>query len=401
MQQAEITSFLREYSSGTYRKDDHKRFVEWLNKASVREIKGVMEVYKKMIENRPLSDNPPDRIIRLVESALDRRATDTLVPKPRNAKRRMIGKRLRIGVAAAVAVLVIGLGYWLLTKNESRDIKEQVAALKVHDVPAPTSAKATITLSNGKVIYLDSVDNGILSRQNSVNIVKTNGSQVVYTNLSEQTEPDKVKYNTLYNPKGSMVVSLTLADGTKVWLNAASSLHYPVAFSGKERKVSITGEAYFEVARNPDKKFLVEADGVVTEVLGTHFNINAYKEDGRTEVTLLEGAVRVGNTASSAVILPGQQAVVTNSIHVVNHVDLDVVMAWKNGKFIMKSANISSIMHQISRWYNINVTYEAGIPDVRISGEVSRNLSLLQMLKVLEYSGVHVKLDSSGVVVMP
>jgi ferric-dicitrate binding protein FerR (iron transport regulator) len=196
-------------------------------------------------------------------------------------------------------------------------------------------------------------------------------------------------------------VSLTLADGTKVWLNAESSLHYPISFKGSERKVRVTGEAYFEVAKNAAKKFIVDAGGVTTEVLGTHFNVNAYKEEGRTVITLLEGAVRVKKPGASAVIRPGQQAIVAQNIRIVKDADMASVMAWKNGEFIMKSADVGSIMRQVARWYNVDIIYQAGVPAARISGEVSRNLDLSQILQVLKYSGIHVKMENRRVIVMP
>lgn len=400
MQQAEIKSFLINYSNGNYSEEDHKRFIQWLKTASVREIEKVIEEYKIIIEYKPLSEHPPLQVIAQIEAAINQREADALSQKSKKRKKIVLW---RIGAAAAaVAILIVGLFiYRLLNKNSSGNISEKIVAASVRDVQAPRRTKATITLSNGQVISLDSINNGVLSRQGNVNIVKTAKAGIAYKSASEQVKSAQVKYNTLYNPRGSMVVHLTLADGTRVWLNSESSLHYPVSFRGNKREVKITGEAYFEVAKNANKKFIVDANGVITEVLGTHFNVNAYKEEGRTVVTLLEGAVRVEKFGASVLIEPGQQVIATNTVRVVSNVDMGAVMAWKNGEFIMKSVAVGDIMRQIARWYDVKVIYKGGIPDGTISGEVSRNLNLSQILKVFEYSGVHVKLDSGKVIVIP
>lgn len=399
----EIKLFLRKYSEGNYSEADHDRFINWLDSASMQEIEQVAEEYQAIAGHDLSPDGkPPARIVGLIEAALDRWDAASLSPRSAKSKVVPFRKIVRVAAAAVIGVLIAGsLTYWLLDGQSSERTKEKLVAPVIQGIQAPQSTKAMITLGNGQVIYLDSAGKGVLTKQGNVNIIKTAAGEVVYKSSAEQEKTDRLVYNTLYNPRGSKVVSLTLGDGTKVWLNAASSLRYPVAFEGNERRIEITGEAYFEVARNVNKKFIVNAGGVITEVLGTHFNVNAYQDEGRTVVTLLEGAVRIKDSGSSVVIQPGQQAVAAHGLRVVNHADVVSAVAWKNGEFVMKGADVGSIMRQISRWYNVDVIYEGGIPEVSISGEVSRSLSLSQILQVLKYSGIHVELNGDKVIVAP
>ena len=402
MDQAEIRSFLKRYAEGDYKEAEHSQFMEWLRSAPIKEIEKIAEEYRIIAETKPLSEDLQARIIDQIETALNRREFPDI--SPRHPKNRMLvpGRRQKLAAAAAIALLIAGsITYWLAAKRNFENNSEKTVIAGIQDVRAPQVSKATITLGNGRVIYLDSVDNGVLTKQGNVAIIKTAEGDVSYKGATETAGPDSVTYNTLYNPRGSKVVNLTLADGTRVWLNSESSLRYPVSFAGKDRKVRITGEAYFEVAKNISKQFIVDADGVSTEVLGTHFNVNAYKDDGHTAVTLLQGVVRVAFSGSSVIIKPGQQAVATDDVHIIKNPDLESVMAWKNGEFIMKSADIHSIMRQVARWYDVEVVYEGGIPAARISGEVSRNLNLAQILQVLKYSGIQVKVDGRRVIVAP
>jgi ferric-dicitrate binding protein FerR (iron transport regulator) len=405
MLQAEIASFLRRYVTGNHSEIEHNAFIEWLREAPVREIERVMDEYSLVAADTAFSENRRHQIIAKIESALDRRGARVSRPRPIETKVLNLKKnrniRSAIAAAAVIAVLVAS-GYWWKNRRPLGNTRESAVASVVQDVPAPKTTLATITLGNGRVIYVDSINSGMLASQGNVNIVKTAKTGITYKSGSEQMRPGReIQYNTLYNPRGSRAVSLTLGDGTRVWLNAESTLRYPVAFSGKERKVEITGEAYFEVAKDAQKRFLVRANDVTTEVLGTRFNINAYTEEGRTVITLLEGAVRVRNRGKSVVIRPTQQVIVTNDLQVLDHADLEASVAWKNGEFIMKSANIGTVMRQISKWYDVDVIYEGEIPKGTISGEVSRKLNLSQILHVLSYSGVHVKMEGKKVEVIP
>lgn len=404
MRQSEIKSFLNEYASGNYDEAQHERFMEWLDTAPARDIEEVIEAYRSIAGKQPLSGRPHPEIILQIEAALDR--LDDPGPGKQIGGNRLTRKRSRIPMAAAAAVILVGLfisGYWGLHNKPTKNAGQpSLSSSASGEISAPRSTKATIVLSNGQVVALDSLQEGVLAVQGAVNIIKTDTAGIVYKKDPVPAHAGgAAKYNTLYNPKGSAVVSLVLGDGTRVWLNAASSLRYPVSFSGKERKVEITGEAYFEVAKDANRQFLVDAGGAVTKVLGTQFNIKAYQEEGQTVVTLLEGAVRVEESGSSAMLRPGQQAIAAHGVRMVDHADTESAIAWKNGEFIMKSADVGSVMRQVARWYNVDVIYEAGIPQGSISGEVSRNLNLSQIVQVLRYSGIHIRTEGRTVIVMP
>jgi ferric-dicitrate binding protein FerR (iron transport regulator) len=195
------------------------------------------------------------------------------------------------------------------------------------------------------------------------------------------------------------VISLTLNDGTIVWLNSESSLRYPVAFVGNQRRVEITGEAYFEVAKDETKKFIVESNGVSTEVLGTHFNVNTYQSEHDVKITLLEGAIKVRKGLITGILKPGQQAEVTDDIRVTSNVDMDAVMSWKNGFFHFANTSIPELMKQISRWYDIDIVYNSVITQRQFGGEISREASLSEVLKILNKSKVKCRLEDNKLII--
>ncbi|HMH32820.1 MAG TPA: FecR domain-containing protein, partial [Puia sp.] len=195
---------------------------------------------------------------------------------------------------------------------------------------------------------------------------------------------------------------LILPDGTKVWLNAASRIKYPVAFSGNQRQVEISGEVYFEVTKDATKPFKVKTGETMVEVLGTHFNINDYPEEGDVKTTLLEGSVKVSGGGVSKQIIPGQQAVISGQgIRIIPEVDVTSIVAWKNGRTLFKDATIPQIMGMISRWYDVDVEYAGTIPDKTLNGGIPRTATLNQLIKVLETYGVHIKKEGKKIIVMP
>lgn len=302
--------------------------------------------------------------------------------------------------AAVIIALVIGAGtyFFVNQRQHNKEIAKTNSSIK-NDVAAPSSTHAVIILANGKQIVLDSAGNGSLAMQGNVNIQKLADGQIAYKGNSEE-----VVYNTLSNPKGSKVVSLTLSDGTTVWLNAGSSLTYPTAFGGNERKVQITGEAYFEVAHNVAMPFTVTKGDAEVTVLGTHFNINAYDDEAEMKITLLEGSVRVHKGNATGLLKPGQQAIVAPTDHekikVVN-VNVEEVMAWKNGLFSFNKADLQTVLRQLNKWYNVEVVYHGKIPKQLFGGDIQRTLSLAQVLKILEKSEVHFKIEDNKIIVMP
>ena len=300
--------------------------------------------------------------------------------------------------AAACLVLALGIGgYFILAPSNSP--KGGAPVVKTTDVEAPKSNKAMITLADGKVISLDSLTT---YSQGQVKVTKTADGKIIYTGFGSE-----VRFNTLTNPRGSKVIDMTLADGSHVWLNAGSSITYPVTFAGNERKVTMDGEAYFEASPSPSegggkRKFIVESKGMSVEVLGTHFNVKAYDDDNDIKVTLLEGSVKVFNDQQSLTIKPNQQAVVTgNEVALNTNPNVEEVMAWKNGKFLFSNSSMESIMKEVSRWYDVEVKFEGKIPGP-FGGGLSRDNPISKLLQIMEASDrVHFEVNGKTVTVKP
>jgi len=299
----------------------------------------------------------------------------------------------RIAAAASIlAILSVG-GYFLLNKKPT----QQLASNYKNDV-APGSNKAVLTLANGHKISVTDAAIGNLTHQAGNKIAKTADGQLVYTAAKAGT---KMVYDTLTIPRGGQY-QLKLADGSKVWLNAATSIRYPENFTGPERKVElIYGEAYFEVVHNARMPFRVVATGQTVEDIGTHFNISAYKDEPVIKTTLVEGSVKVSKGKETAILKPGQQSIIrsiNNSI-IVQDADTDEAVAWKNGYFLVNEADIASIMRQLARWYNIEVVFDGKYPSTLYHFKVSRNLTLTEMLKVFELDGINFKIEGRTLIV--
>lgn len=235
----------------------------------------------------------------------------------------------------------------------------------------------------------------MIASEGNSRIGNISGNLIYSASFDKNSKP---LYNTLTTGRGGEY-SLTLSDGTKLRLNAASSVRFPVAFTGKQRNVEITGEVYFEVANNKEKPFSVKAGKGIIEVLGTHFNVNAYDDEPVIKTTLLEGSVKVKLGTSSALLKPNEQAIVKNNNSKINVYPADgqAAIAWKSGYFKLTNSTIPDIMRQIARWYDIEIKYSGSVPEGTISGEVPRSLNLSEVLKVLELSGVHSKLEGKNI----
>ncbi len=314
-------------------------------------------------------------------------------------------RRQMAGIAAAL-VLSIGLGIYLRYATHRPPViatqDPQVREFK-NDV-APGGNKAVLTLANGATILLDSASNGQLAQQGKVKVIKLANGQLIYQPdgaAEGKAATGKAAYNTMSVPRGGQY-KLTLPDGTNVWLNAESSITYPTFFTGAKRRVTITGEAYFEVAKNPTMPFVVGYNEMEVQVLGTHFNIDAYPDDPLIRTTLLEGSVKLHKGSNEVLISPGQQAGIGGEGRFkVSNVDVEEVVAWKNGYFHFTYADIESIMHQLARWYDIDVSYEGKIAADRFTGEVPRSAHLSEILQVLESSGARFRINGRKIVVLP
>lgn len=305
----------------------------------------------------------------------------------------------RWGWAAAVLLLAVGMGTYLVMKEKLTSIPS--VENRQPDI-APGKSGAVLTLADGKQVSLDSMGNGIIASQQGAD-VRLNNGQVEYNGTA--TDADKMVYNTITTPRGRQF-RLTLPDGTQVWLNAASSLRFPTIFLGADRMVEVTGEAYFEVAKNDKMPFNVLVNkAAMVHVLGTHFNINAYTSEQAVKTTLLEGSLAVTYEGQRALLKPGQQANVKTGtgsyMKVTADVNLDKVMAWKNGIFNFEGATLNEFMLQLERWYDIDVVYEKGIPDITFWGKMSRDIPLSGLLVVLEKSNVKFRLDGRKLTILP
>jgi transmembrane sensor len=286
-------------------------------------------------------------------------------------------------VAAIVFLIVATSGFLLLQKNETNNLSEQLTAQKKEEI-VPGGDKAILTLADGTNIILDSSLSGSITKQGNVTIINLNGK--LEYNASNETS--QVLYNTITTPMGGQY-QLELADGSKVWLNAASSLRFPTSFAGTDRTVELTGEGYFEVAHNPNMPFQVKVNDMEVQVLGTEFNINAYDNEPVIKTTLLLGRVRVKNQNKHVFLNPGQQAILKTlheDIKIAHNVDVDEVVAWKNAHFLFNSTDIEAVMRQIERWYDVNVIYKNKTTET-ISGSLPRSQNISQLLKVLEATG--------------
>ncbi|TWV90915.1 FecR family protein [Chitinophaga pinensis] len=303
----------------------------------------------------------------------------------------------RWAIAASMAILLSG-GYYYYRTLQHPVLAPQAERFK-NDVAAPAGNHAVLTLSNGTKILLDSTGNGPLAMQGNVNISMNANGQVVY-NGADNTSTT----NTIEVPPGSQPVAIVLADDTKVWIDAASALTYPTAFSGNERTVTITGQAYFEVAANSRKPFKVKngIDQSTIEVLGTSFNVKAFGPDKKTATTLFSGAIAISTTNARQLLHPGEQAVVNNerTIQITTGADIREVLAWKEGLFYFNGKDIPTIMTELQRYYNIEVEYQTNVNDEFIA-RIPRDVPVSQLLNLLEMTNlVHFRIEGRKVIVI-
>jgi len=416
MEPSQLKTFLEKFDKGIYTEEEHNQFLDWLRTAPAHETALVVETYGNITEARTdfLSADPAlaARIAAGVEAS-----TAKLVSIHRFSFRR---------IAAAAVIAALGLSAFFFFKR--RPAKELAAAgtesLYKNDL-LPGGNKATLTLANGATIVLDSSLDGRLAQQGNADVIKTGSGQLSYTAL--QGKPGEMVYNRLSTPRGGQY-QLVLPDGSKVWLNAASSLRFPTSFTGAERRVELTGEAYFEIAHittNPGSQggarrvpFIVsiltpsgkESKRGEVEVLGTHFNINAYPDEEAIKTTLLEGSVRLtafspGNNtpAGARPLVPGQQASfnATNELKITDDINTDEVIAWASNRFYFRSADIKTIMRQLARWYDVDVVYNKDVQG-RFNAEIPRNTNASDILRALELTGkVKFGIDGKKIIVMP
>jgi transmembrane sensor len=299
-----------------------------------------------------------------------------------------IGKKRQLKLwpkilSAACLVLVAGFSLYLLSHNRSSD---PIFTGKVKDIN-PGSNKAILTLSDGTHIDLNQAGSGNLATQGTTKIRKFEDGKLAY-NTSPSLIVSGKKLNSIETPYGGQY-EVVLSDGSKVWLNSKSSLHYPVSFNGEQQRiVKLTGEAYFEIAKDSSHPFIVQSKGQAVLVLGTHFNVNAYDDEPATTTTLTEGAIRLSGKSTTVQIKPNEQSV-NNGITIrVQEVDASQFISWKDGYFEFQETDLKTAMRQIARWYNLKVVYSGEMPNKRFTGKIFRNLKLSSTLKILSYFDV-------------
>ena len=306
---------------------------------------------------------------------------------------------------AAAIMLVFGFTAYLWNSHKKTEQRPELGNRSLPTDVAPGRDRAILTLANGRQILLDSARGNIL-QQGNLKVVNLAG-KLKYEGGGANTE-----YNTISTPKGGQY-QVILPDGSKAWLNAASSIKFPTAFTGSTRNIEMKGEAYMEITKDPRRPFVVTANGTGIQVLGTSFNVNAYEDETAVRTTLIDGSVNVTNSANPELnspakrktgpavvrLKPGQQAVVgvsARQLTVVDNADIEQALAWKNGVFQLERASLAEIMRQLARWYDIEVVYENSVPDIKLGGEIKRDLNLSQILSALGKMGVKCRIEEGG-----
>lgn len=324
---------------------------------------------------------------------------DKIKAESTQVRRRVIPLR-KIAIAASVIGIILLSTFLLFNRKPSNEtVQADLNERRFKDDVSPGGDKAILTLGDGTSIVLNNAQNGTLAQQGASKVIKL-GGKLSYDPTNKNLK--EIVYNTISTPNGGQY-QLELPDGSLVWLNATSSIHFPTSFVGKERRVEITGEAYFEVAKNRDMPFIVAVNGAEVQVLGTHFNVNAYSDEENIKTTLLEGSIKFVSGVNTSMVKPGQQSQLTTEgmIKVVSNVDVDGVVAWKNGMFDFENAGIETVMRQLSRWYDVEIEYKGKTDDLFIA-EMRRNIKLSDALKALELTGkVKFEIQGKKIIVMP
>ncbi|OQP67628.1 hypothetical protein A4R26_12395 [Niastella populi] len=385
----EIASLLHRYLKEEISPEERVRLDAWVNQSAANRSL-FLEVSNKAAISSEVKDYY--HLLQQIE-AIRKRHTDNRARVIDMFSKKTVWPRY---VAAASVILFITIGaYFYFGKEQPRQVATTSATTPAaaKDI-LPAGDKAVLTLANGSQIELNTADNGVIAREGKTTINKNQDGRLEYN--SSTTDNAALAYNMVTTPRGGKY-QLVLPDGSKVWLNAASSLRFPVAFTGSERRVELTGEAYFEIASSVMKStegqkkrpFIVSVNGSEVEVLGTHFNINAYREELTMRTTLLEGSVKVTPSGSkgATILQPGQQAIISSAENELNVIDKEnpgMAIAWIRGKFAFESTSFKSLMQDLSRWYDVQIEYEGDIPTKTITGEVDRTIPLSELLSMLE-----------------
>lgn len=401
MDKLKIQRLLHQYLNDTISREDCIELLNYLKNTDQDNLDELIDINSIDLSNgqKFVGDQSADLFNRINSDPRFNRAPVTKVIPLKSSAKRYQNTWIKIA-AAAVVVTVIGL-FLFKQQNISKLSVSQAKVSKVAPI-MPGSKKAILTMSNGQMISLNNAANGLLAKTNTGNVVKTQKGQIVYQSAGKASTPDVLVYNTLSTPKGGEY-QVVLPDGTKVWLNSASSITYPTAFAANERRVKLTGEAYFEVAKNKKVPFYVNANNAEVRVLGTHFNIAAYSDDKEMTTTLLEGSVQLSKNKTQSLLKPGEKGVISNDADkiAVSQSNIDEAIAWKNGYFIFDDNDITGVMKKISRWYDVSVDYRGDLSDQKFGGTFYRSKSITELLEYLVKIGkVKFTIEGRRVVVM-
>jgi transmembrane sensor len=402
MNTSEIIAVIKKYKNGLLLTEEEAILLrDWTNSVSSEEFHQTLDRCEGLPSAFTDYKAIPPEFTRKLETLLD--DLDSQDRDDKYVPFYVLNWKKWVTVAASI-ILLLSAGTYIWKSQIAKSAIARTNTQKKNDLP-PGHDAAILTLADGTTIVLDSARNGQLVRQGSAQVVKSNGQ------LSYQAENkgEEVVYNIMATPRGGQY-QLILPDGSKVWLNAASSIRYPTVFQGRKRQVELTGEGYFEVERGKTP-FIVSiippagmtGEGGEVQVLGTHFNINAYGDDGGIRTTLLEGAVKLVKGNEGILLTPGQQAEYRQNgrPELVKDADMDEALAWRNGVFQFNEASIETVMKQVERWYDIDVSYEGKIPAGHFSGTVNRNANISQILKILELSNVHYRIEGRRMIIIP
>lgn len=384
MDKIQLPIFLKKYANNEHTSLQHEAFIAWTKTAAIEEIEDAMALYLQYDNQDKDFEYPSPSFIVGLESRLDE-----LDKKPA-----LSGTRIWYSIAAAVAMMALCVFFY----TQPKATQSQVILVNGVDLQ-PGKHQAVLTLANGSQIALEGLQKGRFASEAGVILEKSKDGQISYKlkNKVTSVKEKPLYYNTITTPKGGLY-QVILPDGTKVWLNAASSLKYPVQFAAQERRVTLTGEAYFEVSKRKAQPFIVNTDQQTVKVLGTHFNINSYPDHRQTSTTLLEGRVSVSALArplTSKILEPGQQAQLKGAEITLKEVNTEAVMAWKRNLFSFNEADLKTIMMEFSRWYDVPVYFEGTMPEQRFTGEISKNIKASEFLEILSSFKVKFRIEGN------
>ena len=311
-------------------------------------------------------------------------------------------------IAASIIIIVGNVAIWKMMRSGKEGLPGPKVLIAQNDI-LPGTNKAILTLANGSTIVLDSAGNGALARQGNTQVVKLDSGAIAYR--AEAATGKAALYNTITTPRGGQY-KIILPDGSKVWLNAASALRYPIAFTGAARSVElVSGEAYFEIAHNVSQPFTVRVPAtrpggreLTVDVLGTSFDLNTYTDESGAKTTLLTGSVKVSGGASTVLLHPGEQAIADSTSEVItlnSDINAASVTAWKDGYFSFNRVGVETVMRQLARWYDVEISYEGKMPTRQFVGTIPRNVPVSDVLKLLELNKVHFRIDGKKITVAP